>query len=74
MALKVGVVGIRGIGTRHCGCHKQDELSNLVAVCDVVKERADDAAEKFGVKAYYSLSDMLANEDLDIVDVYNGGQ
>ena len=73
MALKVGVVGIRGIGMRHCGCHQQDELADLVAVCDIVKERADQAAERFGVKAYYSLSDMLANEDLDIVDVCTGG-
>ena len=74
MALKVGVVGIRGIGLRHTGCHMQDPLSELVAVCDVVKERADDAAEKHGVKAYYRLKDMLDGEpDLEIVDVCTGG-
>ncbi len=72
--LKVGVVGMRGIGMQHLDCHSKDELSNLVAVCDVVKERADQAAEKHGVKAYYSLKDMLAHEpDLDIVDVTTGG-
>ena len=73
MALKVGVVGLRGIGTNHTNCHAQDELSDLVAVCDVVKERADTVAGKVGVKAYYSLKDMLANEELDIVDVCTGG-
>jgi len=73
MALKVGVVGLRGIGTNHSNCHANDELADLVAVCDVIAERADTAAEKFGVKAYYSLKDMLANEDLDIVDVCTGG-
>jgi predicted dehydrogenase len=74
MALKVGVVGIRGIGLRHVGCHMQDPLSELVAVCDVVAERADGAAEKHGVKAYYSVREMLENEpDLDIVDVCTGG-
>ena len=72
--LKVGVVGMRGIGMQHLDCHSKDELSNLVAVCDVVKERADQAAEKHGVKAYYSLTDMLKHEpDLDIVDVTTGG-
>lgn len=74
MALKVGVVGVRGIGTKHSECYSKDELADLVAVCDVVKDRADTVAEKFGVKAYYSLTDMLAAEpDLDIVDVSTGG-
>jgi predicted dehydrogenase len=52
MALKVGIVGMGGIGNLHAACHKDDELSDLQAVCDVVKERADAAAEKFGVKPY----------------------
>lgn len=73
MALKVGLVGMRGIGNNHANCHMKDDLSNLVAVCDVVKERADEAAEKHGIKAYYSLKDMLDNEDLDVVDVTTGG-
>ena len=37
MALKVGVVGMGGIGNRHAGCHAEDDLADLVAVCDVVK-------------------------------------
>jgi predicted dehydrogenase len=73
MALKVGIVGMRGIGNVHAQAHSTDELSNLVAVCDVVKERADTAAQKYGVRAYYSLKDMLRNEDLDVVDVTTGG-
>jgi len=73
MALKVGIVGMGGIGNTHADCHMKDSLSHLTAVCDVVKEKADAAAEKHGVKAYYSLKDMLANEDLDIVDVTTSG-
>jgi len=74
MALKVGIVGLRGIGNRHADCHAADELAELVAVCDVVGARADEAAEKHGVKAYYSLKDMLEDQgDLDIVDVTTGG-
>lgn len=73
MALKVGIVGLSGIGNSHANCHKEDALSDLVAVCDVVKEKADATAERLGVKAYYSLQDMLANEELDIVDVTTGG-
>ncbi len=73
MALRVGVVGAHGIGTQHAQAHLNDPLAQLVAVCDIVKERADALAEKCGVKAYYSLKDMLANEELDIVDVATGG-
>lgn len=73
MALRVGVVGMRGIGNIHAQCYINDPLSDLIAVCDVVKKRADEAAEKYGVKAYYNLKDMLENEDLDVVDVCTGG-
>lgn len=72
--LKVGLVGLRGIGTTHANVYQKETLGKLVAVCDLVKERADATAEKFGVKAYYRLADMLKNEpDLDIVDVTTGG-
>ena len=74
MALKVGIVGMQGIGHPHAESHKADKLSNLVAICDAVKERADAGAEKYGCKAYYSLKDMLDGEpDLDVVDVATGG-
>ena len=73
MALKIGLVGMRGIGMTHANAYQNEELGNLVAVCDVVKERADAAAEKFGVKAYYDLEELLKHEDVDIVDVTTGG-
>ena len=74
MALKVGIVGLSGIGNNHANCYTQDDLAELVAVCDFVKEKADDTAEKFGIKAYYNLQDMIDGEpDLDIVDVSTGG-
>ena len=65
MALKIGVVGMGGIGNTHADCYRNDALAKLVAVCDVVKEKAEAAAERHGVKAYYRLADMLANEHPD---------
>ncbi len=73
MALNVAIVGARGIGTTHAAAHMNDELSNLVAICDVRKDRADELAAKHGVKAYYSLTELLANEELDVIDVCTGG-
>jgi predicted dehydrogenase len=73
MALNVGIVGARGIGGNHAQSHMDDDLSNLVAICDLHKDRADELAGKHGVKSYTTLHEMMANEDLDIVDVCTGG-
>jgi len=74
MALKTAVIGMGGIGNTHANCYKENELSELVAVCDIVKEKADAAAEKFGVPAFYSEEEMLkAMPELDIVSVTTSG-
>ena len=72
--LKVGVVGLRGIGEIHAKSHAENPLAKLVAVCDVIKDRADKVAAEHKVKAYTRLQDMLdAHPDLYIVDVCTGG-
>lgn len=73
MALKVGIVGFRGIANSHMPGYENNSLAKVVAICDIVKERADSAAEKYGVKAYYDLKEMLENEELDVIDVCTGG-
>ncbi len=71
--LRTAVVGMGGIGNTHAKCHKEDALSELVAVCDVVKEKAEKAASTLNVKSYTSLADLLKNEEIDIVDVTTSG-
>lgn len=61
MALKAGVVGVGNIGTIHAQVYKNNPKTELVAVCDIIKERADAAAERFGAKAFYSVKEMLAS-------------
>ena len=74
MPLNVAVVGLRGIGNNHATAYSTDPLSKLVAVCDVIKDRADEAAKKHGVKAYYSIKDLLAaHPELDAISVATGG-
>lgn len=72
--LKVAVIGMGGIGNTHAGCHQEDALSELVCVCDLRKDKADEAAERFDVPAFYSLKEVLnAHPELDIIDVTTGG-
>ena len=74
MPVNVGIVGYNGIGKRHAGCHHEDDLATLVAVCDAVSERAQPAREQYGAAIYGSVPDMLAaHPELDIVDVCTGG-
>ena len=61
MALKVAIVGMGGIGNVHAGCYVKDPLAEIVAVCDIIKERADAAAAKYGCPAFYSVKSMLGS-------------
>ena len=74
MALNVAVVGMGGIGNTHARCYKENPLANLVAVCDLVKEKADKAAETYGVRAFYDLEEMLkAMPEIDAVSITTSG-
>ena len=46
--IRVGVIGMSGIGSNHASVYVGNNKSKLVAVCDIVKERADQAAEHDG--------------------------
>ena len=65
--LRVGVIGCGRISVRHFIPITSIEDVELVACCDIKKERADEAAEKYGIKAYYSYEDMINSENLDAV-------
>lgn len=71
--LRVGVIGMRAIGNTHAEVYKSDALSELAAVCDIDKARADEAAAKWGVPAFYSVGEMLASVPMDAVSVTTGG-
>ncbi|MBQ3048928.1 MAG: Gfo/Idh/MocA family oxidoreductase [Oscillospiraceae bacterium] len=74
MTIRIGIVGMGGIGNQHARCYMNNPGAELVAVCDVVKEKADEAAEKYGARAFYSLKEMLASDiGLDVVDVTTSG-
>lgn len=74
MALRTAVVGMGGIGNRHAECYRDEEAAELVAVCDIVRERADEAAAKYGCPAFYSVADMLkADVGIDCASMCTAG-
>ena len=64
MTLNVAVVGLGNIGNLHAGVYQKNPATQIVAVCDILKDRADAAAARYGAPAFYSVKDMLASYDL----------
>jgi len=61
MTLKVAIVGMGGIGNVHGGVYRKHPDCEIVAVCDIIKERADKAAAQYNAPAFYSIKEMLAS-------------
>lgn len=69
--LKVGVIGAGGIARNmHLPSLDGIDGAEVVAVCDLIEERAVEQAERFGIpKTYTIYKKMLAEEKLDAVFV-----
>ena len=59
MPLRVAIVGMGHIGNLHARCYQQVPLAEIVAVCDIIRGKADKAAGEFGCPAFYSVREML---------------
>ncbi|MBI1773556.1 MAG: Gfo/Idh/MocA family oxidoreductase, partial [Burkholderiales bacterium] len=71
--LRVAVIGMGPIGNRHADMYKQDALAELVGVCDRVHERADAAAQRLGVPAFYDVQTMLKTLSPDLCSITTSG-
>lgn len=67
--LKVAIVGCGSIFTMHATSCANLPNATLVAVCDIKKDRADAAAEKYGCKAYYDYKELIDTEKPDVLHV-----
>ncbi|MDQ0220481.1 Gfo/Idh/MocA family oxidoreductase [Peribacillus cavernae] len=68
--VKIAVIGCGSIAQhRHLPEYAAIESVEIVAVCDIVKERANEVAEKYNARAYTSYKDLLADQEIDAVSV-----
>jgi predicted dehydrogenase len=63
----------------HFGAHITAELArggsddiDLVAVCDMNAPLADEIAAKYGIRAFHSLDDLLADDTIPAIGLYTG--
>jgi len=50
-----------GIGNRHAQVYEKRQDARIVAVCDIIQERADRAAERYKCRAFYSVKDLVSS-------------
>jgi predicted dehydrogenase len=62
VAIKIGVIGVGYLGQHHARIYSELEDVELTAV-DIVKEKADDFAKKYGCAACFDYKEILNNVD-----------
>ncbi len=68
---KIGtaVIGTGFWGKNHARLYNELESTELVAICDVNRDRAKAVGSQFGVKSYTKSSQMLKNEDIQALSI-----
>jgi predicted dehydrogenase len=66
--IKFGIIGCGNIGKRHAEHIHKNKRAELFAICDIVKERADELAKKYIAKSFYNLEEML-NQEFDVLNI-----
>ncbi len=71
--IRIGIIGCGGIANgKHMPGLKTVKNAEMVAFCDIIKERAEKAAEEYGVegaKVYEDYKELLKDESIDVVHV-----
>lgn len=67
--LKTGLIGCGKVADFHAKAYVNLEESEFTAVCDVNMERAKAFAERYGVKAYTDVKEMITDTGINVVSV-----
>ncbi|KMY51585.1 Gfo/Idh/MocA family protein [Peribacillus loiseleuriae] len=68
--LKVGVIGCGSIAKyRHLPEYHANKQVEIVAVCDIVEERAEKMAAQYGAKAFVDYKEVLKLKEVDAISV-----
>ena len=71
--LRTCVIGMGPIGNRHARLYAEDDLAELVGVCDIIPERAEAASDALGVPAFGRAGEMLEALSPDVCSITTGG-
>ena len=65
MSLSFVIIGCGNIGKRHA--EQIQSVGNLIAVCDIIKSKAEGLGKKYKAEAFSSIEELFANKkDIDV--------
>lgn len=69
--LKFALVGCGRIAKRHSELLGLNQIksASLIAVCDIIEEKAEKIGKQFDTPYYTDMDEMMKNEDIDVVSV-----
>jgi len=82
--IKVGLIGIGGMGRMHFNCYDRNPNAEVIAICDVderkragdwssiglnVDTSKSDLVDLSGIKIYSSYEELIADADVQLVDI-----
>lgn len=67
--IKIGVIGAGIMGHTHAKSFKENPMSEVVAIADVIEEKAKNLANIVNAKYYLNFEKMLKEEEIDAVVV-----
>jgi len=67
--IRFGIVGCGAISSVHFEGIIKSKNAELVAVCDIDKKVADEASQKYDVKKYYSINEMVTDAEIEVINI-----
>jgi len=67
--LNTAIIGCGAIFENHAGVVAGLDTSRLYAVCDIDKDKAEKAAQRFGCHCFTDYREMLDDENIDVVHI-----
>ncbi|TCS83361.1 Gfo/Idh/MocA family protein [Tepidibacillus fermentans] len=67
--MNFAIVGCGRIAPKHAESIMALEEANLVAVCDIIDEKAEEFAKKYNAKKYLNYDEMLEDPEIEVVNI-----
>lgn len=68
--VKIGIIGVGVFGITHLDWYKTIPEAEVVAICDINEDRLNEVGDEYGIaRRYQHISEILAQEDIEAVDV-----